>query len=399
MASPAAMEEHPSGCKLPPGYAGLLDRFIEVVAGDSRVRAAWAHGSVARGDADEMSDLDVIIAVADDDVPGFAAGWRDRLEQITPTVMARPSFGRTGSWLAITPTCQRLDLWVEPTSQVASSQARDRHVLFDHDGLDTLVPAPPAPTAPSPEKLRDLALRFSAAASVSRVADELLMLQVIWVLRWILYDAYVESNRPLPRTGLKHLSAKLTDAQRATFVGLPTSGDPALVIAALEEALGQLPAHLPGPVLQAVVLPPEGVVRGLDVGSVPNGSWSRHVAEEYFALHLYLSVALYRRDWLLGVLGANDARKLLYELALETNGRSPAASPADWSGRLTNQQRLDLLAIPSGSADRAHVLAAHLAGREVFTSRGREILAEAWPTDMEIAVTTYVDRAIAATEG
>jgi hypothetical protein len=141
------------------------------------------------------------------------------------------------------------------------------------------------------------------------------------------------------------------------------------------------------------------VIRGLDVGSVPNGSWSRHVAEEYFALHLYLSVALYRRDWLLGVLGANDARKLLNELALETNGRSPAASPADWSGRLTNQQRLDLLAIPSGSADRAHVLAAHLAGREVFTSRGREILAEAWPTDMEIAVTTYVDRAIAATEG
>ncbi len=116
---------------------------------------------------------------------------------------------------------------------------RDRHVLFDHDGLDTLVPAPPAPTAPSPDKLRDLARRFSAAASVGRVADELLMLQVIWVLRWILYDAYVESNRPLPRTGLKHLTAKLSDAQRATFVGLPTSGDPAPVIAALEEALGQ----------------------------------------------------------------------------------------------------------------------------------------------------------------
>ena len=45
------------------------------------------------------------------------------------------------------------------------------------------------------------------------------------------------------------------------------------------------------------------------------------MAEEYFALHLYLTVAIHRRDWLLGVLGANDARKLLYELALEANGR------------------------------------------------------------------------------
>jgi predicted nucleotidyltransferase len=87
MALQAALEEHPSGCKLPPGYVSLLDRFIEVVVGDPRVRAAWAHGSVARGDADEVSDLDVIIAVADDDIPAFAAGRRDRLDEVTPIAM------------------------------------------------------------------------------------------------------------------------------------------------------------------------------------------------------------------------------------------------------------------------------------------------------------------------
>jgi hypothetical protein len=397
MDSQAVIEEHSSGCKLPPGYAGLLDRFVEVAGGDPRVRAAWVHGSVARGDADEASDLDVIIAVADDDIPAFAAGWRDRLNQVTPTVMARPSFGATGNWLAITPGCQRFDLWVERVSRVASSPVRDRQVLFDHDNLAARVPAPPVAAGPSPDKLRNLAERFRAAASVARVADELLMLQVIWVLRWILYDAYVESNRPLPRTGLKQWSAKLTGTQRATFARLPTSGDPAPVIAALEDVLGELPARLPDPVLGDVVVPPEGVIRGLDIGSVPTGSWGLHVAEEYFALHLYLSVALHRRDWLLGVLGANDARRLLYELALEANGRRPAASPSDWSGRLTSEQRLDLLAIPSGSADRQRVLAAHLGGRDVFTQRGREILGEAWPTELETAVTTYVDRAIAAT--
>jgi Polymerase beta, Nucleotidyltransferase len=396
MASEKAMEEHRSGCKLPPGYGRLLDRCIEVLGRDQRIRAAWVHGSIARGDADEVSDLDVIIAVADKDMPAFAAGWRDRLDEVTPTVMARPSFGTTGSWLAITPTCQRFDLWVEPASGVASSPVHDRQVLFDRDNLGNLVPPPPAPAPPSPEQLKYLAQRFSSAASVARGAYELLMLQVIWALRWILYNAYVEFNRPLPRTGLKRWSAKLTGAQLTTFVALPTSGDPAPVVAALEDVLGALPAELPEPALKAVVVPPEGFIRGLDIGSVPAGTWGRCVAEEYFALHLYLAGVLHRSDWLLGVVGANDARKLLYELALEANGRRPAASPADWSGRLTSEQRRDLLAIPSSAADRKSVLAAHLAGREIFERRGREILRTSWPGEMEAVVTTHVDRAIAS---
>lgn len=391
------MEVHATGCRVPPGYSGLLDRCTEVLEGDPRVRAAWVHGSIARGDADEASDLDVIIAVADADLPAFAAGWRARIDAITPTIMARPSFGTRGSWLAITPGCLRFDLWVEPASRVAASPVRDRHTLFDRDHLTRLVPGPLPPAPPSPEKFRALAGRFHAAASVARVADELLMLQVIWALRWILYDAYVESNRPLPPTGLKQWSAKLTGPQLDTFSTLPTAGDPGPVIAELEKVLGPLPVELPGPALQAVVLVPEGVVRGLDVGSAPPGTWGRHVAEEYFALHLYLTVALHRHDWLLGVFGANDSRKLLYELALEANGRRAAASPADWSGRLTAGQQLDLLSIPSGAADREGVLAAHLKGRDVFTRRGREILGAVWPSEMERAVTAYVDERAATT--
>jgi len=392
-----ALEDHPCGCRVPPGYSGILDRSIETFGADQRVRAAWVHGSVARGEADEVSDLDVIVAVADDELPDFAAGWRERLEQITPTVMARPSFGTSGSWLAVTPTAQRFDLWVESVSRVATSPVSDRHLLFDRDGVaDRVPPRPPTPPT-SPEKMQALARQFHAAASVARVADELLMVQVIWTLRWILYTAYVESNRPLPALGLKQWSAKLTDAQQETFAGLPTSGSPAPLITALEEALGPLPARLPEPDLAAVVIPPEGTVRGLTVGAVPEGTWRRHVAEEYFALHLYLTVALHRQDWLLGVLGANDPRKLLYELDLEVNGRRPASSPEDWSGRLTDQQRLDLLTIPAGSADRQGVLDAHLGGRDLFLRRGREILGDRWPTEMEAAVTRHVDGVIAAT--
>ncbi|HTT91549.1 MAG TPA: hypothetical protein VMF65_18485, partial [Acidimicrobiales bacterium] len=62
------------------------------------------------------------------------------------------------------------------------------------------------------------------------------------------------------------------------------------VIAALEDVLRKLPAQLPDPVLGDVVVPPEGVVRGLGIGSVPAGTRGRNVAEEYFALHLLTAV-------------------------------------------------------------------------------------------------------------
>ena len=259
-----ALEEHPSGCKLPPGYGGLLDRFIDVVGGDPRVRAAWVHGSVARGDADEVSDLDVIIAVADDDIPAFAAGWRDRLDEVTPTVMARPSHGTSGSWLAITPACQRFDLWVEPASSVASSPVHDRHVLFDHDGLDALVPAPPPRSAalsrqapgPRPTLQRRRVCRASGRRAPHAPGHLGAPLDPLRRLR------RVESSAPTDGAQARGAPSSPTPNAPPSSA-LPTSGDPAPVIAALEDVLGKLPAQLPGPVLQDVVVPPEGVIRGL----------------------------------------------------------------------------------------------------------------------------------------
>ena len=75
---------------LPSGYASLLARATTVFLGDERVRALWVSGSLGRGDADPSSDLDLLIAVADEGFDGFAATWRDWLAEITPTVLAKP---------------------------------------------------------------------------------------------------------------------------------------------------------------------------------------------------------------------------------------------------------------------------------------------------------------------
>lgn len=57
--------------QLPAGYRPLLDRFVTICEDDDRVRAVWLGGSLARDDADPSSDLDVMIAVADEHVSPY----------------------------------------------------------------------------------------------------------------------------------------------------------------------------------------------------------------------------------------------------------------------------------------------------------------------------------------
>ena len=389
---------------LPAGYRRLVDGAVAVLSADERVQAAWLHGSVARGDADALSDVDMIVAVADDGLASFGEDWRERLAAITPTVMARRFPGPSGSWLAITPDCERFDLWVEAAGAVPTSVVRHRVALFDRAGLDARLPPPDPPAPPSAAKLDALREWEAACRAVASVAasDDVLGIEVVHALRWILYEACVEANRPIPVSGLKQWSAKLTKEQRATLEGLPTRGDPAPVLAALDDTLGPPTTALPTtalpttPELARVLLPPEGSVRALSLLGQPRPARLRHIAEEFFALHLYLTVVVHRADWLLGVEGVHILRKLLYELDLEERGRPAARSPADWSGRLNDEQRGELLELPTGDASRDGVIGGHRAVREAFVRRGRRVLGEAWPSAMEAAVVTHVDAFVAS---
>src|SRR5439155_1254010 len=125
-----------------------------------RVRGMWLSGSLARGAADAVSDLDVLIAVSDDDpasFDAFAAGWRDWLAAITPTVIARPLAFAPGSLYSVTPGRERLDVVVGRTSALPSTFFRTRVVAFDRDGLDALIPPAPPGSGPPTERIAPLA--------------------------------------------------------------------------------------------------------------------------------------------------------------------------------------------------------------------------------------------------
>ena len=230
--------------RLEPGYGPLFDRMVDVFLADERVRAMWLSGSLARGFADAVSDLDVLIAVSDDDpevFDSFAADWQEWLAAITPTVIARSLAFAPGSLYSVTPGRERLDVVVERTSALPKTIFRTRLVVFDRDGLDALVPPlGPAP-GPSPEKIAHLVEEFFRDYGMFPVVvereDWLLGIEAIHVFRSLLYQLFVEANAPLPMMGVKRWSIKLTPEQRAVLESLPSgaSADRDSVVAVHEE--------------------------------------------------------------------------------------------------------------------------------------------------------------------
>jgi hypothetical protein len=209
---------------MPPGYGPLFDQAVAVFAADERVRAMWIHGAVARGAADAGCDLDVSIAVRDDDFDEFAGEWRTWLAAITPTVLARSI--RLGSFYSLTPGCERFDVITDAVSKLPDTVLRRRIVVFDRDDLHCLVPPPddPPPNPATISYLIEEILRQAANFPVAIVRDDWLQgVIAVQQVQLMLYQLFAESNKPQPPTGMKQWSFRLTPYQRQVLLRLPAA--------------------------------------------------------------------------------------------------------------------------------------------------------------------------------
>ena len=212
--------------RLGSGYRNLLVRATTVLDDDERVRGLWLGGSLARGTADAASDLDLLVAVADDHLDEYAGSWRSVLAAITPTVLAEEQWFAKGSFWSITPTFERFDMVVEAVSQIPRSLFPVRTVVFDHDDLTSRLPLAEdrGPSAQVVAKLVQDWFHFSAMVeTILWRQDWLLAAEHLHFLRDVLYKLFVEANQPLPPMGLKRWSEKLTPEQRRVLERLPTA--------------------------------------------------------------------------------------------------------------------------------------------------------------------------------
>jgi predicted nucleotidyltransferase len=120
----------------------LIVRAREVLEADERVIACWLEGSFARGNADEWSDVDMHILVADDDTAAFLTGRKEVVERISPVLALNDAPLPWGTHLIVAALegPARLDLYIERESRLNDAfRSEAPRVLFDRKGVTGTV--------------------------------------------------------------------------------------------------------------------------------------------------------------------------------------------------------------------------------------------------------------------
>ena len=120
--------------------ADLLRRIDEVIRSDSRVRAAWVTGSAARGEDDALSDIDLLIVVADNAIDDFIENRKTHAARPGSPVLSMDNFANApigGAYLLALyegrAGPQHVDWFWQPESE--ARRPDQAHTLFDRAEL------------------------------------------------------------------------------------------------------------------------------------------------------------------------------------------------------------------------------------------------------------------------
>lgn len=125
----------------------LLQRVTALLRDDHRVGGAWLAGSLGRGEADELSDIDLWLAVADEHCPAMVAARREYVGRVAKPLLieeAPENAPAGGGYLLVLyggqAGPQHVDWYWQPQSD--ARVPADAHLLFERAPLLRQVPAP-----------------------------------------------------------------------------------------------------------------------------------------------------------------------------------------------------------------------------------------------------------------
>ena len=237
MASTPARPEPPLPAPIPARHAEVVARARAVLPEDPRILAAYLVGSIASGEADEHSDVDIHLVITDDAAEAFRTAYADILEAVAgPLVLADPIPGLIGG-LGITEDWFHVDLIAHPLAEYDPEQYEAVVPLFDRGG-DLLPPARVPDTSDTspyfPERAVNLFFYFIGNLVTVLGRDERVVGNMgVNAIRDQLI-AVMRAERGVRRSGgVKRLNAFLSAEQRAFLESIPSAGsDPQEIIAA-----------------------------------------------------------------------------------------------------------------------------------------------------------------------
>lgn len=221
----------------------LLRRLVKTLRSMPSVRGAWLSGSFGRGEADEWSDLDLHVAVADDDAdatlsaprPMFAAGGDALLVQAG---WPSDSFPGGRFWLVVYDGPFEVDWNIGPVSKALRPQASQ--LLFEREPL-AVAPDPASP--PAPTQLRSIAqgsvdffwamapiaCKYAGRGHTRAAASQVALLQDGFRRLWLaVHDPAMLGPDPF------HQNRRLPVQLDATMPRLPVEITPVAALATIE---------------------------------------------------------------------------------------------------------------------------------------------------------------------
>jgi predicted nucleotidyltransferase len=203
----------------------LLDAAIEAASADQRIIALLLTGSLAAGESDAHSDIDLAMVVAPDDLPERTAEARRWVEALTEVILWKQVYPPYPLFHAITPEWLRFDLTIAAPGRLSLSRDRARPLL-DRAGVYDALPPTPAPRPLEPEAVGKILTEFLRILGLLTVAigrtDYVAAVTGAGLLRGLLIDLMVSEQNPAAPPGAKSLARVLPACDIATLTALPS---------------------------------------------------------------------------------------------------------------------------------------------------------------------------------
>lgn len=206
---------------LAPAYEAQYRRLLTTLGEDSRVRAILLTGSVARGNADAYSDLDLGVIVEAGTVVAVAERCAALIGPVAhSTTIER---GPVVVFSALTVEALRIDVLVEPVSVATKRRRRPHRVLVHLDGLsESLRTVEDRSRSADPEPVVAEFIRVLGLLDVVIGREEYFVgAQGVMLLRDLLIDLFYVENGRMRNSGRKRLNDELTAEQRSLLAAQP----------------------------------------------------------------------------------------------------------------------------------------------------------------------------------
>jgi hypothetical protein len=240
------------------------------------------------------------------------------------------------------------------------------------------------------ERIRAFWLSGSLARGVADAGSDL---DVIVAVRDADFDAYAANWRDWLATVTPVLLARQIPDMPGSFYSLTTECLRLDVVVEPVSRLATTPFRR-----RTVVLDRDGLDAQLPAPvdrAGPDLERMAFLVEEFYrTLANFPPAVLAREDWLLGVMGVQANRQMLYDLFVQANQPLPPMGVKQWSSKLTPEQRSVLENLPPLDVDPRVLVEAMRATADAWQTAGKDTLEAVgvpWPATLASATRAFFD--------